>query len=293
MIDRKLVESIVRESVTELLQEEERKTAVPKPFVGDLVSLTRCDDGVCRPRQKPHAPVFDAEELAQIKASTPARLGQGRTGTRYLTSVYVGLRAEHAIAIDAVQVEVPDDLPGKLGCLSLRTRCKDRAEFLLQPDLGRRLDDESARRLQAEGTRAPDVQLICGDGLSSWALIENGPALLPALTQALQAEKLKVGKPLFVKFARVGVQDEIGVILQARCTIILVGERPGLGTGDSLSIYTAHGPRLGQDNAEKDCISNIRPLGFKPEAAARECAALLRRTFAAGGGGVKLTQSGT
>ena len=90
-----------------------------------------------------------------------------------------------------------------------------------------------------------------------------------------------------------GVQDEIGVILQARCTVILVGERPGLGTGDSLSIYTAYGPRLGQDNAEKDCISNIRPLGYKPEVAARECAALLRRTFAAGGGGVKLTQSGT
>lgn len=294
MIDRKQVEAIVREALEELAREEERKAAVPKPFVGDLVALRAglAGEGQ-RPRQRPRAPVFDPAELASIKAATPARIAQGRTGTRYLTPAYVGLRAEHAIALDAVHAEVPDDLPVKLGCLPLRTRCKDREEYLLHPDLGRRLDDESVKRLQAEGTRGPDVQIICGDGLSSWALVENGPALLPALTAALSAEKLKLGRPLFVKFARCGVQDEIGVLLQARCTVILVGERPGLGTGDSLSLYTAYNPRLGQDNAEKDCISNIRPLGMKPEAAARECAALLKRTFAAGGGGVKLTQSGT
>ena len=291
MIDRKLVEQIVRESIAELARHEEKAAAVPGPFKGDLVPAASVLEPHSRPPSKPNLGPFDPAELAQIKAATPARLVQGRTGTRYLTSVYVGMRAEHAIAIDAVQAEVPDDLPGKLGCLSLHTRCKDRQEFLLYPDQGRRLDDASVKKLQAEGTRAPDVQIICGDGLSSWALVENGPKLLPLLTQALQAEKLKLGKPLFVKFCRVGVQDEIGVLLQARCTVVLVGERPGLGTGDSLSIYSAYGPRLGQDNAEKDCISNIRPLGFKPDAAARECATILRRTFAAGGGGVKLTQS--
>ena len=86
--------------------------------------------------------------------------------------------------------------------------------------------------------------------------------------------------------------DEIGETLGARSTAILVGERPGLGTGDSLSIYTAFGPALGQDNAEKDCISNIRPVGVPPAEAALECAQLMKRTFAAGGGGVHLTRSG-
>jgi len=86
------------------------------------------------------------------------------------------------------------------------------------------------------------------------------------------------------------VQDEIGVLLQARSTIILVGERPGLGTGDSLSIYTAFAPRLNQDNSEKNCISNVRDMGFPPKEAATECAKLMRRTFDAGGGGVNLVR---
>jgi ethanolamine ammonia-lyase small subunit len=291
VIDRKLVEQIVRESLAELSRDEEARAAIPQPFRGSLVPPAREAGPHSPPPHLPRVPPFDAKELEAIKAATPARLAQGRTGTRYLTSVYVGLRAEHAIALDAVAAEVPDELPAALGCIALRSRCKDRQEFLLQPDQGRRLDEASVKKLQAEGTRDPDVQIVCGDGLSAWALVENGPTLLPLLQQALAAEKYKLGTPLFVQFCRVGIQDEIGVLLGAKCTVILVGERPGLGTGDSLSIYTAYAPRLGQDNAEKDCISNVRPLGFKPEAAARECAAILRKTFAAGGGGIKLTAS--
>jgi ethanolamine ammonia-lyase small subunit len=101
---------------------------------------------------------------------------------------------------------------------------------------------------------------------------------------------LTVGRPLFVRYARIGVQDEIGVLTHAKSTVILVGERPGLGTGDSLSIYTAYRPRLNQDNAEKNCISNIRPLGLPPQQAAAECATLMRRSFDAGGGGLHLVR---
>ena len=102
------------------------------------------------------------------------------------------------------------------------------------------------------------AKLIAGDGLAATALKLNGPPLMKALRTALEATGFSVGKPLFVKFARIGVQDEIGVITKAKSTLIVVGERPGLGTGDSLSIYTAFAPRLGQDNSEKDCISNVR-----------------------------------
>jgi ethanolamine ammonia-lyase small subunit len=220
-------------------------------------------------------------------------VAQGRTGTRYLTRAYIQLRAEHAIALDAVRSTVPDDFAATHGCLALASRARDHEEYLLYPGQGRRLSDASRDLLQREGTRGADVQVIAGDGLSAWALLANAPDLLPALVSGLTGAGFTVGRPLFVRHARVGVQDEIGVLLGARATAILVGERPGLGTGDSLSIYTAFRPRLDQDNAEKDCLSNIRPLGMPPLEAARECVDLLRRTFRAGGGGVHLTRSGT
>lgn len=286
-VDRALVESIVREALAEI----EREASVPAPFKGNPIPAVP-QGPVCKPRTRPHVRPFDEKEIAAVRRATPARVAQGRSGTRYPTDKYIGLRAEHAIALDAVHSEVSDDLPAKLGCIALKTRCQDREEYLLHPDRGRRLDAESLAKLEKEGTRGCDVQIVCGDGLTAWALEENGPVLVPALISALEAERFKVGRPVFVKFARVGVQDEIGLVLGARATAILVGERPGLGTGDSLSIYTAYGPRLGQDNAEKDCISNIRPPGIPPAEAAKECARLLRRTFDAGGGGIHLVRSG-
>ncbi len=241
------------------------------------------------PHHRPLPAPRSAEALEQLKTLTPSRIITGRTGTRYLTKSYLGLRADHAIALDAVESQIEDGWAEKQGWLPLRTRAKDHAEFLLHPDHGRRLDDASRQRCEKDAERGLDVQLIAGDGLSANALRLNGPALLTALHKHLTAVGFRVGKPLFVRFARIGVQDEIGVITQAKSTLIIVGERPGLGTGDSLSIYTAYGPKLGQDNAEKDCISNVRDLGFVPERAAARCAALMKDTFAAGGGGVKLT----
>jgi ethanolamine ammonia-lyase small subunit len=105
---------------------------------------------------------------------------------------------------------------------------------------------------------------------------------------ALQAERFSVGKSVFVRHARIGVQDEIGVLLGAKSTIVLVGERPGLGTGDSLSFYIAVAPRLDQDNAEKNCISNVRPIGIKPDEAAAQTVEILKRGIARGVGGVAL-----
>ncbi len=241
------------------------------------------------PKHKPLPAPRNAEVLSRLVTTTPARIVTGRTGTRYLTSSYLGLRADHAIALDAVESEVDEAWAKQQGWLPLRTKAKDHAEFLLHPDLGRRLDDASRARCEQEADKGVDVQLIAGDGLSAHALQVNGPQLLAALATAHQAQGFRVGKPLFVKFARIGVQDEIGVLTAAKATVIVVGERPGLGTGDSLSIYTAFGPRLGQDNAEKDCISNVREVGFLPERAAKKCAELMKQCFAVGGGGVKLT----
>jgi ethanolamine ammonia-lyase small subunit len=283
-MNRAELERLVREVVVETLTVRELGTPTPP------ADPAACDD-VCEPRDAKLQQPADAIEAKRVKDATPARLVQGRTGTRYLTSSYITLRSEHAIALDAVQSSVPEGWAAKHGCIELRSRCKDHAEFLLHPDLGRRLDDASRVKVTSEGSKGVDVQVIAGDGLSAHALLTQGPALLPALDRALQAQGFTTGKPLFVRHARIGVADEIGVLLGAKSTVILVGERPGLGTGDSLSIYTAFKPRLNQDNAEKNCISNVRKLGHPPEVAAHDCAKLMKRTFTAGGGGVLLVRS--
>jgi ethanolamine ammonia-lyase small subunit len=240
------------------------------------------------PRHRPLPEPRRPEAIERLKATTPARIITGRTGTRYLTPSYLGLRADHAIALDAVESELDEAFAAQQGWVFLRSQADTHQTFLLQPDLGRRLDEPSKAVLAAKATRNVDVQLIAGDGLSAVAVREHGPVLMRALADAHRAQGFTVGEPLFVKFARIGVQDEIGVLTAAKSTVIIVGERPGLGTGDSISIYTAFGPRLGQDNAEKDCISNVRPQGFAAPKAAARCAALMKQCFVAGGGGVKL-----
>jgi ethanolamine ammonia-lyase small subunit len=283
-LDRAEIEDVVRRVLRDELSKD-TPTRLPSPS-----SAPECADDGCVPRVvKPSVP-RDGKELERIVGATPARVVQGRTGTRYLTRVYVGIRAEHAIALDAVHSEVDDAFAQKLGALPLRTRAQDKEDFLLYPDHGRRLDDPSRALLEREASKNVDVQVIAADGLAAWAILEQGAQLVPALVASLSGVGLRVGRPLFVRYARIGVQDEIGVLTQAKSTVILVGERPGLGTGDSLSIYTAFRPRLNQDNAEKNCISNIRPLGLPPLSAAAECAALMRRTFDAGGGGLHLVR---
>jgi len=242
-----MTEDELRALVTQVVREVVGATE-EKPVVREAEPLRR------GPHHRPLPAPRSAEALEQLKALTPSRIVTGRTGTRYLTKSYLGLRADHAIALDAVESEIEDGWAEQQGWLPLRSRAKDHAEFLLHPDNGRRLDEASRQRCEKDAERGLDVQLIAGDGLSANALRVNGPALLTALHKHLTAAGFRVGKPLFVKFARIGVQDEIGVVTQAKSTLIIVGERPGLGTGDSLSIYTAFGPKLGQDNAEKDCI---------------------------------------
>ncbi len=271
--------ALVKAVVTEVVQQSEAPPA-PEP---EVKTWQR------GPQHRPLPPARNADALSHLVNTTPARIVTGRTGTRYLTGAYLGLRADHAIALDAVHSEADEAWAQTQGWIPLRTRSKDHDEFLLHPDTGRRLDDASKEKCAREATQGADVQLIAGDGLSAVALKLNGPPLMKALAKALEDAGFSVGKPLFVKFARIGVQDEIGVLTRAKSTIIVVGERPGLGTGDSLSLYTAFGPRLGQDNSEKDCISNVREVGFPPERAARKCADLMRASFDAGGGGVKLT----
>ncbi len=249
------------------------------------------DGHTCTSRLRPvHAverPAYEAM-LPRLVALTSSQIAMGRAGNRLRTDDWLRAREGQADARDAVHGAVPDDWAARNDLLALRTQCDDRHTYLLFPNHGRRLDTVSRAAVEAYASTAPDVQIVVGDGLSPNAIVQNGAATLAALREAFTAAGWRLGVGFFVKHARIAVADEIGVLTRARATVILVGERPGLGTGDSLSVYLAVNPRLGQDNAEKNCISNVRPIGIAPREAASQSVAILRRAFERGRGGVDL-----
>lgn len=208
------------------------------------------------------------EKLASLLEHTPARLGVWRAGTRYLTRVALKLRADHAVAKDAVYAELPDDLATQNGWVPLQTLAKTKEEFLLRPDLGRQLSVESLKLVQEKGIKNPDVQITVADGLSSWAAQRYAKPLVEELTSLLKAKGHSVGTIFCVKYSRIAIQDVIGETLNAKVSIILLGERPGLGSGDSLSNYMIYGPKVGALNARKSMISNIHTNGYSPQQAA-------------------------
>jgi ethanolamine ammonia-lyase small subunit len=240
-----------------------------------------------RPVHAVERPMYEAM-LPRLVRLTSSQIAVGRAGNRFKTDLYLRTREGQADARDAVHSEVDADWAQKNDCLALQTRARDRHEYLLYPNQGRRLDATSRATVEAHAATKPDVQIIVGDGLSPNAITVNGAATLSSLRRAFAAAGWRTGVTFFVKLARIGVADEIGVVTGARATVILVGERPGLGTGDSLSLYLAVNPRLDQDNAEKNCVSNVRPIGIAPAEAAREAVTILKRSFEKGVGGVAL-----
>lgn len=207
---------------------------------------------------------------------TTALLGIGHVGTRYATDVVLQFQAELAVAHEAVAAELPEGWGAANGLVELRSRVRDHHEFLLRPDLGRRLDEESLERWKQAGARGIDVQPILADGLSAVACAQNGPALLASFTNACRARGLTVGTPVVARFARVWLEDEIGAAVGAKVAAILLGERPGLGTGDGLSAYLVHDPKVGNTDGQRNMMSNIHARGTRPEIAGERLAVLAR-----------------
>lgn len=218
-------------------------------------------------------PAASPAPAAWVRELTPARLYLGRAGTSYPTSALLALRADHAAARDAVQAPLPADLDLGVNAeraLSAQSRANSLQEYLRRPDLGRRLSDESRRTLAALSLHAPDVQFVIGDGLSSAAVRVQVPKLLPTLVEHCEARDLIVGTPIVVRHCRVGIMNDIGEILAPKVVVLLIGERPGLATAESLSAYFAYRPRPGHTDADRNLISNIHDSGVTiPDAVAR------------------------
>ena len=201
------------------------------------------------------------EEFRRLKERTPARLGMGRCGPRYKTLTQLRFRADHAAAQDAVFSQVSEMFAPENGMEEVTTRCRDKEEYLTRPDLGRCFDPETAKKIQATLPAGVRVQIVLGDGLSSAAISANGPDCLAALTDGLKLRGIDPGKPIFVRYCRVGAGDAIGDITGCELVCMLVGERPGLVTDKSMSAYITYRPHTGVSESARTVISNIHSQG--------------------------------
>ncbi len=225
---------------------------------------------------------------AEAARHTTALVGIGHVGTRYATDVVLQFQAELAVAHAAVGTELPDGWAEENQFVPVRSRVTSHREFLLRPDLGRRLSDDSLAVVQSRCTKNVDVQIVVADGLSAVACMQTGKQLHDAVARACQTRGLSVGTPVAARFARVWLEDEIGQETAAKVAMILLGERPGLGTGDGLSAYVVFGPKVGNTDGDRNMISNIHMRGTPPEEAAARLAALAQAMIAQRCSGVTL-----
>jgi len=220
------------------------------------------------------------ELIESIRARTPARILVGRAGASYRTATQLDLRRDHAFALDAIHAEIEmerdlgADLIARYHLFEAPTQAQSKAQFLMRPDLGRLLASAARDTILAGCPGAVDLQVVIGDGLSASAVIAQVPALLPLLDEGAQARGWSFGRPFVVRFCRVGVLNDIGELLDPAVVVLLIGERPGLATAESLSAYLAYRPRSGHTDAQRNLVSNIHTRGVKTSDAATRILAL-------------------
>ena len=242
-----------------------------------------------------HHPLIVANPWPLLRQLTAARIALGRAGVSLPTQPQLDFQLAHARARDAVHkaLDVPQllqtlEAAGQVGaadCLQLASAAEDRLVYLQRPDLGRQLSQASRDQLRARrsgSVPAPadaaafdfDVAVVVADGLSARAVAQNAAPLLAALLPRLRAEG-SLAPLSVVTQARVAIGDEIGQLLRARLVVVLIGERPGLSSPDSLGAYLTWMPRVGLTDESRNCVSNIRPAGLGFEAAAAQILALI------------------
>jgi len=199
----------------------------------------------------------NSEAYLALKAKSPARVGVWRSGPRLKTETLLRFWADHAASQDAVAGEVSQLLIEKLNMLPVKTKCKDKAEYLQRTDLGRQFDPEEVEKIRQNCEQNPKVQIIVADGLSSTSIERNAEDIIPAIKLGLELEGIQLGRIIFVKYGRVPAMDVISEVTKADVCCLLVGERPGLVTGESMSAYIAYQATVGMPEANRTVVSNI------------------------------------
>ena len=231
-----------------------------------------------------------------LRRYTPARIAIGRAGCGLPLKAHLEFQAAHARARDAVQADLHvDALTSAIAAFgwpvcTVRSAAPNRQVFLRQPNLGRQLSGESKAEL-SEPMIAPDVVIVIGDGLSSMAVERNAIPVLRILWPQLQGLGYRLGPIVVATQARVALADQIGELLQAKLSVMMIGERPGLSAADSLGLYLTYEPRVGRVDSERNCISNVRDDGMSAEKAAAQALELIKSMFAHRASGVRLSVS--
>jgi len=233
--------------------------------------------------------------IEEIRRRTPARIFVHR-GTAYSTRMELELRGAHACAVDAVwrdfdlEKDLPQELVAHWKLFQVSSRAESKSQFLLRPDLGRRLSEDSKSLVARNCPSAPDIQIVIGDGLSGAAVSEQIPALFPLLQERARSRGWSIGRSFAVRYCRVGIINDVGELLAPRVLVLLIGERPGLATAASLSAYMAYQPRSGHTDANRNLVSNIHARGVGVEDAADRITNLGARMMAARGSGTSLKE---
>ena len=235
----------------------------------------------------------EADPWQHLKPHTAARIALGRTGVSLPTQEILDFGLAHAMARDAVHL--PLDIAALsaeieqvgFATLQVQSAVDNRHTYLLRPDLGRKLSEQSAALLAAHPQKGVDLAILIGDGLSSMAIKNHALPMLHALRSHIPAD-WEVAPIVIASQARVALSDEVGELLQAKLVLMLVGERPGLSSPDSLGMYLTYAPQIGKADSERNCISNVRPQGLQYAAAAYKALWLAREALRIGRTGVEL-----
>jgi ethanolamine ammonia-lyase small subunit len=240
------------------------------------------------------APVtVSPDPWAELRRFTDSRIALGRSGSSLPLAASLAFRLDHARARDAVHAPFQRaELAGRLrgagiACVELESCVTDREEFLTRPDKGRRLSARSVQELRGM-EKGCDICLAVGDGLSARAIHENAEAFVLACASMFGPAGLSVSPVCLVRNARVAVADEIGEILGARLSVILIGERPGLSSPNSMGVYLTMNPRPGTTDERRNCISNVREGGLGITEGVRKLGYLVEEAFRLGQSGVAL-----
>lgn len=274
------IKQMVKSVLTEMLANEGQGAAAPAAKLEPVVADEGMAPDITAQSTKEQFFVknpVDKEGYMRMKEYTPARIGAGRAGTRYNTWSQLRFRADHATAQDAVFSDVGEEFIDSQGWLKGQSQCESRDEFVTRPDKGRKLNDDTISLIKSQAKSNDKITLMVGDGLSSAAIEANAADCLQAIKQGLKGHGIEVGPIPFVKYCRVGAMDSLGETIHSDVVCLLIGERPGLVTAESMSAYICYQPNSSRPESWRTVVSNIHKGGTPAVEAGAHIADLLKR----------------
>ncbi|MBZ9606958.1 ethanolamine ammonia-lyase subunit EutC [Clostridium estertheticum] len=281
LVEQVLLEMTSKDKKVTAKVENSIKTEVEDGFIEDITTVD-----IKKQLLVPNP--ADAKGYLKMKESTPARLGIWRAGPRYKTETALRVRADHAAAQDSVFSDVSEEFLKEMNLFSVKTECINKDEFITRPDLGKKITEEGIKAIKTNCKMRPQVQIYVSDGLSSAAIEANIRDVFPAMVQGLEGYKISVGTPFFVKNGRVGVMDVVSETLEADVTCVLIGERPGLVTAESMSAYIAYKATVNMPEARRTVVSNIHKGGTPPVEAGAHISEIIKLMLEKKASGVDL-----